>query len=276
MSSARMDLDWPMSESASDGDEYAKYADVYDVLFGEISDDAGFYIRCAGTRIRPGGAILEVGTGTGRVAEHLLRAGYKVTGIDSSGEMLAHAARKLEGYGEAFDWAKADIRTMGLGRKYPVAVAPYGMMAHMLTDDDRRASFRRIYEHLEPGGIFVFDDMPGWLAGHADGKGLTVRHTGFDKTAKMPVRMMSNCMEVVGKPLSVRYDFVDWLEGDKVAKRLVIRVVFRDISLADELALLKEAGFHEVDLFGDFDGRPFDRHNLSANTRLILRCRRAA
>jgi SAM-dependent methyltransferase len=271
-----MDLDWPMSETAGDGDEYVKYADVYDVLFGDLSDDAEFYIRCAGTRIREGGAILEVGTGTGRVAEHLLKAGYRVTGIDASAEMLAHAARKLTGYEGRFDWAQADVRRMSLGRTFPVAIAPYGMMAHILTDEDRRASFRRVYEHLEPGGIFVFDDMPGWLAGHADGKGLDVRRTGFDAAAGMPVRMMSNCIEVAGKPLSVRYDFVDWLDGDKVAKRLVIRVVFRDISLADELALLKEVGFHEVDLFGDFDGRPFDRQNLAANTRLILRCRRSA
>ena len=276
MSAHRMDLDWPMAEGAPAGDEYVKYADVYDVLFGDIKDDAEFYVRCASQQLPPGGRILELGTGTGRVAEHFLRAGYNVTGVDASAEMLVHAARNLEAYARQFDWARADIRELHLGQQYKLAVAPYGMMAHLLTDDDRRAAFRRVYEHLEPGGMLVFDDMPGWLAGHADAARLDVRRTGFDPVAKMPVRMMSNCIEVAGKPLSVRYDFIDWLQGDEVARRLVIRVVFRDMELDDELTLLKEAGFAEVDLLGDWDGRPFDRKNLQANSRLILRCRRAA
>ena len=271
-----MDLDWPMSDSTSAGDEYVKYADVYDVLFEDISDDAEFYLRCASTLIATGTPILELGTGTGRVAGHFLRAGYRVMGVDASAEMLVHAARKLGGFGDQFKWAREDICSMRLDRRFRVAIAPYGMMAHVLEDNDRLRAFRSVYEHLEPGGVFVFDDMPGWLAGAAEGTALEVRRKAVDPATGMTVRMMSNCIEVAGQPLSVRYDFIDWLApNNKVARRLVIRVVFRDMELADELRLLKEAGFAEVDLIGDWDGRPFDRQNVGANRRLILRCRRA-
>src|SRR5258706_13741950 len=99
-----------MLEGTAAGDEYVKYADIYDVLFDNISDDAEFYLRCASSFVAPGANVLELGTGTGRVAARFLRAGYRVTGVDASAEMLAHAERKLAPFGDQFAWSRADIR----------------------------------------------------------------------------------------------------------------------------------------------------------------------
>ncbi len=44
-----------------------------------------------------GGSVLDVATGTGLVAERLLRRGHRVTGLDQSPEMLAVARRRLAG-----------------------------------------------------------------------------------------------------------------------------------------------------------------------------------
>jgi hypothetical protein len=143
-------------------------------------------------------------------------------------------------------------------------------VAHLLTDEDRLAAFRTTHEHLAPGGVFVFDDQPAWLVGPADGTHLEQRRSGHDPATGMRVRLLSNCIDVAGRPLTVRYDLVDWLAGNEVARRLVIRVIFRNVALADELRLLKEAGFSRVDLFGDFDGHEFDRQNVTNNRRLIV------
>ncbi|HVJ88908.1 MAG TPA: hypothetical protein VM580_03830, partial [Labilithrix sp.] len=75
-------------------------------------------------------------------------------------------------------------------------------------------------------------------------------------------------------PYTVRYDFIDWLEAGRVARRKVIRVVFRNIDLADELALLAEAGLGDVKIYGSFDGRPFDERDLTKNERVVVACRR--
>ena len=83
-------------------------------------------------------------------------------------------------------------------------------------------------------------------------------------------------MDAAGEPLTVRYDFIDWLAGDEVTKRVVVRVVFRNIALDEETALLAAAGFEQIEVLGGFDGRAFDPSNLSANERLIIRCRRPA
>jgi SAM-dependent methyltransferase len=268
--------DWPMSDGDVSEEVYARWASVYDVLLGELApaDDAAFYIGVARDCAGPGGAVLELGMGTGRVTGRLLEAGFEVLGVDSSKEMLAQAARKL-GDNPRFRAIHGDVRKERLGRTFRLAIAPYGMVAHLLTDADRVEAFRATWEHLEPGGVFAFDDMPGWLAGKADGTHLEQRLTGHDAATGMPVRLLSNAIEVAGKPLTVRYDLVDWLAGSEVARRLVIRVVFRNVPLDDELRMLREAGFSRVDVLADFRGRPFDRRNLAANQRLIVLAHRA-
>src|SRR5918992_2491354 len=44
-----------------------------------------------------GGHVLDVATGTGLVAEELLRRGFRVTGLDQSSEMLDAARRRFDG-----------------------------------------------------------------------------------------------------------------------------------------------------------------------------------
>lgn len=88
---------------------------------------------------------------------------------------------------------------------------------------------------------------------------------------------MSNAIRASDVRYSVRYDIIDWREADgRIARRRVVRVVFRNIDLADELSLLHQAGFERVDLLGGFDGRAFDRDQLTTNQRLVARCQRAA
>ncbi len=148
---------------------------------------------------------------------------------------------------------------MAFEQRFALVVAPYGMVAHLHTDGERLAVFRNVHQHLAPGGVFLFDDMPGWLAGAADGGKLEPYRSTHDPATGMTVRLMTNMLDIAGQPLSVRYDFIDWLNAEhQVARRLVLRVRFRNIALADELSLLKQAGFGQVDLLGGFDGRPFD------------------
>lgn len=272
-------LDWPAAEEGDTGEVYARYAEVYDAFFGDIRSDARFYLARAAEVLEPGGAVLEIGSGTGRVAEHFLREGYRVTGVDASQAMLTRATGRLAEFGGRYASFRADVRQMELTQRFRLAVAPYGMVAHLLTNEDRLTTFRRVREHLEPGGVFIFDDMPGWLASAlgatpADGATLEVRRTTTDPATNMTVRLMSNSFDVAERPYTVRYDFIDWLQGDRVARRKVIRVVFRNIALADELALLAEAGLGDVRLYGGFDGRTFDEHDLTKNERVVVSCRR--
>jgi SAM-dependent methyltransferase len=270
-----MNLDWPPRDEPEPGEEYESYAEVYDLLFDDLDKDVAFYLDVARKHLPPAGTMLELGVGTGRLTRRLLDAGYDVVGVDPSEPMLARAAVRLAAYAPRGQLVHADAQAVRLGRTFGLAIAPYGMVAHLHDDDERLAVFRNVHDHLEPGGVFVFDDMPGWMAGAADGSTLDLYRTAHDPATDMDVRLMTNVMDVAGHPLSVRYDFIDWLHASgAVARRIIVRVRFRNIALADELALLRQAGFDHVELLGGFDGRPLELDDLSANTRLVLVCRR--
>lgn len=269
-----MSVDWPMPDGVRENDEYAKYAEVYDLIYGARDSDEAFYLGDVEKSLEPGREVLEVGTGTGRLASKILRAGYRLTGIDASKEMLARARDNLSVFEGRARVLHMDVRDLRLDSRYRLAIAPFAVVAHLMTNEDRMTAFRRVFEHLEPGGLFVYDDMPGWLSGPTDGMKLELLREGFDKEAGMPVRLMTNTIDIADKPLSLRYDFIDWLRGERVVKRLVIRAVFRNISLEEELGLLREAGFEEIEVLGGFDGRAFDGEDLAKNERLVIRARR--
>lgn len=276
MSLSTVDLDWPALDEARPGGEYARYAEIYDAVFGAMEHDARFYLECAK---RCGGettSILELGSGTGRVTEKLLAAGHRVVGVDASVEMLTRARRNLEAHGERYRGVHADVRAMSLGERFPLVIAPCGMVAHLLSDDDRRRAFRAVFEHLEPGGVFVLDDAPSWIAGAADGTQLELRRTGTDPSTGKTVRLLTTSVDVAHRPLTVRHDFIDWMDGTRVERRLVVRIVFRNVPFDAEVALLLEAGFSRVEASGGFDGRPFDAQAPARNDRLVLRCSRDA
>ncbi|MFO0660553.1 MAG: hypothetical protein U0165_12085 [Polyangiaceae bacterium] len=70
-------LDWPIEGDPSIEEEYDRYAVVYDLLFGARGDDLEYYVRVAKEALPQGGEILELGTGTGRVAEEeTVEAGF--------------------------------------------------------------------------------------------------------------------------------------------------------------------------------------------------------
>lgn len=272
----KVTLDWPPPDGEPHEDEYARYAEIYDALFSDLEDDTEFYVAAAHSSPRPESKILEIGIGTGRLTRRLLEAGTRIVGIDSSSTMLALAAAKLVTSNGALRLVHADVRSARLGMKFHLAIAPYGMAAHLITNADRLAAFQNVYEHLEPNGVFIFDDCPSWLKG-SDDTSLSLLKMRFDSGSNATVRLMSNTVEAADRPVSVRYDLIDWLNTEgRVLRRMVVRIVLRNIGLAEELALLREAGFHEVELLGDFDGRPFNVNAPTANSRLILRCHRAA
>ena len=270
-----MSLAWPPTDPLDCNSTYAAYAEIYDALFDHFSYETEFYVRQAQEIAGDGGRILELGSGTGRLTRHLLAAGFTLAAVDPSAEMLARAGPRLASFGARYQPHQTDIRQLRLGETFPLAIAPYGMVAHLLTDDDRLEAFTRVREHLAPGGKFIFDDMPAWLGPPADATQLHERSRGVDPATGLTVRLLCNTMDVADAPLSVRYDIIDWLRDEKVARRVIVRVVFRNIPLDEELRLLRRAGFDQIELLGDFKRNPFRRDDPAGNQRLVVSCRRA-
>lgn len=131
-------------------------ADVYDALAYDTpaSDWADYLLSLYGKKR---GHVPEYGCGTGRITEHLVRAGLRVTAVDSSGAMLTQAAQKLRPLGGSVQLAEADMTTFRLNCPADLAVAACDVVNYLTTKEALDAFFAAAAANLVPGGQFLFD-----------------------------------------------------------------------------------------------------------------------
>jgi SAM-dependent methyltransferase len=121
----------------------------------EYRKEADFIEECFERYSKPK-RILEIGCGTGNYTRIFSERGYGVTGIDISEEMLAVARGKCD-----CNFLNMDIRNISLPLKFDCCLALFAVMGYVTDDSDLRKAFLKIREHLERGGIFIFDVWNG-------------------------------------------------------------------------------------------------------------------
>lgn len=100
--------------------------------------------------------ILEFGSGTGAVAIGLDLAGYNVTGIDLSPDMLRAARSKAKKYGVDVRFLEGDIVKIRLDQRFDLLICLGNTLALITGSSDSRKLFKNCIRHLKPGGTAVF------------------------------------------------------------------------------------------------------------------------
>lgn len=107
----------------------------------------------------PGAHVLDLCCGTGVASAALLAHGYRVTGVDASAGMLAHARRRAPGA----RFVTGDLRYIALERDSNSDACCDGAVClgeglnHLLTPGDLAQALARVAAALRPGAPFVFD-----------------------------------------------------------------------------------------------------------------------
>ena len=138
---------------------YEKVARIYDYLMQSVDYQAfADYMEALCRRFgwQPR-TILDLACGTGGSTLPLAARGYKVWGLDISGEMLASAREKAQRQGLPVEFMEADMRSFTLPRPVDLAVIFQEGLNYLLTPGDVREAFASVYRALVPGGLFIFD-----------------------------------------------------------------------------------------------------------------------
>ena len=132
-------------------DDYSRY---YDLLYND-KDYAG-EVKYIDSLLQEygisGNELLEFGSGTGKYGRLLAEKGYNVFGIERSQKMVDET-RQTEG----FICREDDIRSVSLGRTFDAVLALFHVISYQTSNTDLHAVFLRAAEHLEIGGVFLFD-----------------------------------------------------------------------------------------------------------------------
>jgi SAM-dependent methyltransferase len=103
--------------------------------------------------VPPKGRVLDVCCGTGYLAGLLAARGYRVTGVDESAEMIAHARRNVP----AASFQVANAARFRVRGKCDAAVSTFDSLNHILDPAELGLAMQRTAAALKPGAPFLFD-----------------------------------------------------------------------------------------------------------------------
>ena len=214
-------------------DEYAGFAEVYDVWSAHMTDDVPFYVGLAQAADGP---IVELAVGSGRVAVPVARAiGRPVIGLDSSTAMLAKAQQEAEAARVELDLREGDMRELSLDEPAGLIYCPFRSLLHLPTWTDRRRVFERVAESLRPGGRFAWNAFVFHYA-------IAARHDGQHQEEPVPHLVRHGVAE---NRIDLKLD-----SGSSISIWWATK--------NEWLGLIDVAGLEVEALYGWFDKRPFD------------------
>ncbi len=221
------------------------------------SAEVDFIVRVTG--LSPGSRVLDVPCGSGRHTLELARRGCHVTGLDVSAEAIDYARRASADEQLTVDLRLGDMRALPTDVQADVALCAgnsFGYLEHTGT----RKLLADLAGLIVPGGALILD-------------------YGFVAESLLPHLTLEEPPMWFG---GVEASSVN--EYDTANSRLLTAFTFRRgaeehrgtsvqhvYTAAEVTRLVTEAGFTEVELYGDIDGTPFQL----GSRRLLLAARRS-
>ena len=183
---------------------------LYDELISEVA-------RAIGHAERPVRTIVDLGIGTGALARACLEsaAGARVWGIDADPDMMAIARTRLGRLSRRVTMTTGSFLEQALP-PCDAIVASYSLH-HIRTSRAKLAFYRRCYRALRPGGVLINGDCAPASTTRGFARDLDLWFTHLGKT--------------FGSRAQGRRVYESWADEDTY------------VPLADELGLLKRAGF---------------------------------
>ena len=148
---------------------YESLAACYDELTYDIQYEKTltFFERlCAREHVQPH-LVLDLACGTGSLSMLLAARGYRVIGADLSEDMLAEAEQKAREMTEnrPFEICQP-MQRLHLAESVDAVICALDSLNYVTKPADCRRTFRRVFEALNSGGLFVFDiNTPAKLRG---------------------------------------------------------------------------------------------------------------
>ena len=101
--------------------------------------------------------VLDLGCGTGTLAQLLCRLGYDMIGVDNSEDMLRIAMEKAQDNGDEIMYLLQDMRELELYSTVGTVISVCDSVNYILEEEEVLEVFKRVNNYLFPGGIFLFD-----------------------------------------------------------------------------------------------------------------------
>ena len=239
---------------------YAAIAPYYDVTHAQLTDDLGLVLALAH---QAGGEILELGCGTGRLLLPLVRAGYRVTGLDSSREMLVLARQKLaeepaeiRGRARLLEGDMTDLS--GCGRDFALVIIPYNTFMH-LSPTQAEQTLRQARLCLKEKGLLFVDLInPYAVAQTPNDHILTLEHIFTDPVSGRDVLQFArNHLDDSNQILHITWIYDTSPVGGGDIHRTIVPTAYHYYYPHQLEILLTDTGWRVTNWYGQYNQTPF-------------------
>ena len=242
------------------------FADYYDIkaegLFQNVGQELEFFKfifgTCAGIPVTK---ILDAGCGTGRHSIPLLQAGYNVTGLDMSQNMLNRFKKKLESANLKADIIKKDMKKMDFAEEFQAIICMNSAFMYHLTDADIFQSLKAFHNALENGGVAIIDIMNFLSLIGRYKENLVTKYTKDKITIDVAVKHSIEDIPAIWN----HYEFGIIDDNGKIITYREFHKL-RMVNYNEMRKFLFEAGFREIKCFGDFT----DREEVKSNSKRLI------
>jgi SAM-dependent methyltransferase len=252
----------------------AALARYYDLDLVEDPGDLDLYLALAG---RTGGPILELASGTGRLAIPLAAVGHDVTAVDIDPAMIERARARAQEAGSALarrlDLVEADQLGLALpsAGTYRLAFIALNSLFLLATREAQRTAFAVMARHLAPGGLAVVDV---WLPdaddlGRFDGRLILEYERVEPTTGNLVTKTAAARHDASSGVVHLASIYEAGRDGEPAARTLR-RDVLRLVSAAELRDFAESAGLAVENLAGGYDLEPIG----PGSERAILVARR--
>lgn len=189
--------------------------------------------------------VLDLCCGPGRIAVELATRGWKTTGVDITSSYLDAARESANDAGTELELILQDARGFVRLSSFDLALNLFISFGYFENPADDALLARNVRNSLVPGGVFIIETL---------GKEIAVRDFTEGEWFERGGYTVLTEYEVVDSWNALRNRWVLIKDGARFE-----RIYDQRLYSGTELRrLLLDAGFSSVDLFGEWDGAPYD------------------
>ncbi|MTB64405.1 methyltransferase domain-containing protein [Streptococcus sp. zg-86] len=226
---------------------YETFASVYDAIM-----DDSLYDRWTDFSLRhfPKGKtkLLELACGTGIQSIRFKEAGFDVTGLDLSREMLELAKKRSQEVGVEIPFLEGNMLDLSGLASFDMVTCYSDSICYMADEVEVGQVFQEVYNHLNEGGRFLFDvhstyQMDEVFPGYSYHENAEDFAFVWDTYADEPPHSIVHELTFFVQEEDGRFSRVDEIHEERTYELLTYDV------------LLEQAGFKQVKVYADFEDK---------------------
>lgn len=195
--------------------------------------------------LAPSATVLDLGCGVGRHALELARRGFQVTGVDRTAAYLAEAQSRAEEEGLPDRFVAADMREFVRPGAFDAVLSLYTSFSYFEEPEDNLRVLENVADSLKAGGKFLLQ---------MNSKEVLARIF-----QARDWREQDGVFFLQERSVSKNWSWMNnrWvlIRGGRVHESHVGHWIYSAKEMVD---MLLDAGFEDVDVYGDLDGSPYD------------------